>query len=162
LLTADVSDFWGDSAETKLGEAFFAAVGEYLNTLESNSNKFKALKNVPSTYQDKVEARMAELARLEDGWFDGAGKKIAPAVLDGVKDWLLKEVGPLKVSEPYIYPTPKGGVQVEWDAPEHCFEVSINPDSSGLSLFGLAPQDEISSTSFEGMAEWLKSRMGES
>ena len=50
------------------------------------------------------------LRNMDDGWLDGEGK--APSK-EGI-EW-LEEVFPDTIPMPYIYPTLKGGVQMEWD-----------------------------------------------
>ena len=60
-----------------------------------------------------VAARLEEFRALEDGWFEDTGK--APD-LKGL-DWLADHFNrnfPDDLPLPYTFPTPKGGVEMEW------------------------------------------------
>ncbi|MEI6604820.1 MAG: hypothetical protein WCP35_05895, partial [Verrucomicrobiota bacterium] len=60
-----------------------------------------------------VAARCEELAQLKDGWLDGEGKaptKEGLAAFTQAWDGASAEALPL----PYLYPTPEGGIQMEW------------------------------------------------
>ena len=70
-----------------------------------------------------ITAQLDELRRLEDGWADGIhhpsgwgnGYGKAPSH-DGL-DWLVAKFAaeyPDDLPRPYIYPTPEGGIHVEW------------------------------------------------
>lgn len=60
-----------------------------------------------------VAARCEELTQLKDGWLDGEGK--APSK-EGLQSFLAAWNGADTVALPlpHIYPTPEGGVQMEW------------------------------------------------
>jgi hypothetical protein len=60
-----------------------------------------------------LAAQLEDLATMQDGWLDGKG--IAPRREN--LDWFAaaweKNI-PLELPKPYIYPTPEGGIQLEW------------------------------------------------
>ena len=58
-----------------------------------------------------VESRLDELALLEDGWLDGEGDAISPLLIQLVRDKFHKPEG---LPQPFVYPTPEGGITVEW------------------------------------------------
>lgn len=58
--------------------------------------------------------RLAELSRLESGWLDGEGKVITAAALQASEKVLL-DASNLGLSRPGIFPTPQGGIHLEWD-----------------------------------------------
>lgn len=72
-----------------------------------------------------VAAQLTDLAKLEDGWFDGDG--LAP---DRVAlAWLaerFERCWPRDLPSPYLYPTVEGGVQAEWPLPP--YDVSLEVD----------------------------------
>lgn len=82
-----------------------------------------------------VPARLDEMRSLSDGWADGMQlmkEEASPASLaprhDGL-DWLsevFEQLYPEELSNPYAYPTPEGGVQVEWSIEPHEVTLEIN------------------------------------
>jgi len=72
-----------------------------------------------------LTTRLLELSRLQEGWLDGAGK--APDT-NGLR-WLADRWAttyPENLPTPYVYPTPEGGVQMEWTLGD--WEVSVEID----------------------------------
>lgn len=67
-------------------------------------------------------ARLAELSMLQDGWLDGLGKAPTPIAITAARSILQSTV--VYVSRPGIFPTPEGGVQLEYS---HA-EIEIHPD----------------------------------
>lgn len=70
-----------------------------------------------------VAAQLDDLRNLSDGWADGVqyagnwGKGYGKAPSHAGLDWLsarLADEYPDDLPRPYIYPTPEGGVQLEW------------------------------------------------
>jgi len=60
-----------------------------------------------------VPARLEELKTLRRGWLNGEGEPLDPEGLT----WLAngwKTTSPAVLPNPYVYPTPQGGVQLEW------------------------------------------------
>ena len=70
-----------------------------------------------------VRDRLEELRQLQDGWADGMqdaadwGNGYGKAPVHGGLSWLADEFDrryPDDIPLPYTYPTPEGGVQLEW------------------------------------------------
>lgn len=59
-----------------------------------------------------MNPRLEHLATLRDGWLDGDGKAIGPGAIARADDLLRMLSEPWM---PYVYPTPDGGVQIEFD-----------------------------------------------
>lgn len=74
-----------------------------------------------------IGTRIEELKQLEHGWLDGMG--LAP-LHDGL-DWLADSFErdfPADLPQPFLYPTPEGGVRAEWT--RHPHESSLEIDLS--------------------------------
>jgi hypothetical protein len=63
---------------------------------------------------ERVDTRMRELQALEAGWFDGRGMAINPLTLKFVKACVIAVMAARPDVQPYLYPTPEGGVRVEY------------------------------------------------
>jgi hypothetical protein len=61
-----------------------------------------------------VETRLQELGALEPGWFDGDGESLPSAGIRWLRTLLLAVISQGDVPVPRIFPTPEGGIQVEW------------------------------------------------
>lgn len=77
-------------------------------------------------YRTRVHNRLTELLALREGWLDGQGAKIGPAVIataatiaESTAQW-AGEVG--------IFPTLEGGVQIEWSDEHASHSITIGPD----------------------------------
>jgi len=71
-----------------------------------------------------VRARLEELHSLKNGWLEGGG--LAPSHVG--LDWLanaLEQHFPDQLQRPYLFPTPEGGIQMEW---------SIEPNDATLEI----------------------------
>ena len=109
-----------------------------------------------ATVQLDIKRRLTELRDLKDGWADGmqnvrdwgSGFGKAPSQ-DGL-DWLAAQFErfyPNDAPRPRIYPTPEGGVQIEWslgdleiDIDAHTaewFSADLNADSSEERILNL-------------------------
>jgi hypothetical protein len=72
-----------------------------------------------------VGSRLEELSRLQDGWLNGEGHALS-------KEGLLRLGGLFDASFgadlplPFIYPTPEGGVQAEWNVNDWSVTLEID------------------------------------
>ncbi len=64
-----------------------------------------------SSRSEPIEGRLAEISRLQDGWWDGYGKAIQPRAVEAVRKWFGGDFKPV----PYVYPMECGGVVCEWN-----------------------------------------------
>ena len=74
-----------------------------------------------------VPAQLDDLRNLKDGWYDGYGKAPSHEGLDWLAHKFMLEY-PDTLPRPYIYPTPEGGVQMEWSI--GVYDVSLELDIS--------------------------------
>ena len=72
-----------------------------------------------------VAAQLADLAQLEDGWFDGEGCAPDRESLAWLAD-RFERCWPRDLPLPYLFPTVEGGVQAEWSLPP--YEISLEVD----------------------------------
>ena len=104
-----------------------------------------------------VPACLEELRELKNGWLDGEG--LAPD--HNALDWLAKSFDkhyPDDLPLPHVYPTPEGGVQVEWSLPPseisldidianqrgQWHELNLNTDKEKEKMLNLAERDDWS------------------
>lgn len=77
---------------------------------------------------EEFKARLQELKELKDGWYDGEGKAPDRHKLDKFAK-TFEMIYPLDFPLPYVYPTPDGGIQLEWDLENDTVELELNLDS---------------------------------
>lgn len=77
-------------------------------------------------YRQRVHQRMDELAALQPGWLDGDGAALGPALLATAA--VIAESTAQWAGEIGIYPTPEGGVQLEWSDAWAAHSITIGPD----------------------------------
>ena len=103
-----------------------------------------------------VPARLNELRAMRDGWLEGGGK--APSQ-EGL-DWLSKSFKahfPEGLPLPYTYPTPEGGIEMEWSLGVRSiiFEVDIDARQGDWLQFEKASDDEDSrSLNLDNGGDW--------
>ncbi|MFJ7127322.1 hypothetical protein [Streptomyces sp. NPDC098101] len=90
--------------------------------------------------------RLAELQKLENGWLEGSGEGIARKVLRQAESLLL-ELLDSGASRPYIYPTEKGGVQLEWSSSAGEVTAEVTPEGKvEIYAFSNTDDDELDAT----------------
>jgi hypothetical protein len=81
------------------------------------------------TPNTKLLQRLDELAALRDGWLDGAGRSPATGVIGALREiageLFASDNAPLR-----LYPTPEGGVQLEWRSGTTESSVEVKADLS--------------------------------
>lgn len=89
-----------------------------------------------------VPVRIAELAKLEDGWLDGNGKAPVAERLHMLGQFFDSHFTS-DLQLPHIYPTAEGGVQAEWsiDNWEATLEIDINNWVADYQAFNLLTDD---------------------
>lgn len=69
--------------------------------------------------------RFRELAALEPGWLDGRGDRVDRDALE-LAAHVVAHLSPT-LGDPGIFPTPDGGVLIEWASPVQVRSVEITP-----------------------------------
>lgn len=74
--------------------------------------------NVEALLPSEWSSRLEELSALPDGWLDGEGRAVSKEALQTAEAFLFMVLD-AGVSRPGVYPTPDGGIQMEWaEGPE--------------------------------------------
>jgi hypothetical protein len=82
----------------------------------------------------ELDQRFDELRELEDGWYHGEGYAPREDLIDAVLATIREAAYEYNAYLPYIYPTPEGGLQLEWALGSGDVEVEIEPDRTILAL----------------------------
>ena len=72
-----------------------------------------------------IPAQLDKLRGLQNGWLDGEGKAPPPSGLDWLSGVFMQHY-PDGADPPYTYPTPEGGVNMEWSIGKR--EISLEID----------------------------------
>ncbi len=84
---------------------------------------------VELTLPDTWRERLSQLARLQAGWLDKGSSPPSAQALDQTERLLLGCLDEM-LPRPGIFPTPEGGLQLEWTSPDSETEVRISADGS--------------------------------
>lgn len=90
--------------------------------------RLKTVESIATIDPLDVPTRLDEFRELEDGWLEEGAVAPNPMGLD----WLssaFSDKYPGDLTLPYVYPTPEGGVQMEWTWGRHDASLEINLDS---------------------------------
>ena len=80
-------------------------------------------------------ARLNQLATLPSGWDDGDGAQITFVALDAAQ-MVLRAVEDAEIERPGVFPSPEGGVLIEWANAERVRSLEITADG-GFEMFFL-------------------------
>ncbi len=115
------------------GESLVMVEGAVVRDQTDSRKRIEQVTRIESLDPLDIPARLESLALLRDGWMDGQGVRLPLVGLT----WLSKawaEAWPDEVALPYAYPTPEGGVQLEWSTPEASItaEIDLNTHRSDV------------------------------
>jgi len=91
--------------------------------------------------------RLEELSELSPGWLDGDGKSIPADCIAWVGSALSKMVTDWGVPAPYLFPTPEGSIEAEWNG--GAWQLSARFDASDASIELLATHAESGAVNSE-------------
>ncbi|MNQ84167.1 hypothetical protein D3C85_992870 [compost metagenome] len=83
---------------------------------------FESVEHVTQLDPLDIGTRLNVLAQLQDGWLDGKGLALNQDALNDLARAFDERFSP-DLGLPYLYPTPEGGVQAEWELGQ--WEVSL-------------------------------------
>lgn len=129
-------------------------VGRY--NRQGRLQSIESVEHISPLDANDVAVRLDEFRTLKHGWLDGKGFAPSP---DGL-NWLTSRFErhfPDDLPNPYLYPTPAGGVQAEWSLSGH--EISLEIDlitRAGLwhDLDMQTEDDTARSLSLDSQADW--------
>ena len=100
------------------------------------------------------EIRLTELASLEPGWLDGAGERVQRRAID--QAFNLLRTRPSLASTSNIYPTPAGGVLLEFEVGGWDLSLECLP-TGDLEFFGVEVEGsrELEPHQFAGVTHEL-------
>ncbi|MEN2993685.1 MAG: hypothetical protein ABDH91_09070 [Bacteroidia bacterium] len=90
-------------------------------------------------------SRLRELSKLPEGWLDGEGAPISSAAKRWVRGFLRRYYPPT-LPPPYLYPTPQGGISLEWDIQPYMPSLEIDAMGQLGYWHALAPSNPDSSS----------------
>lgn len=77
----------------------------------------------------ELDKRLNYLGKIEPGWLEGKGTSIDSEILARVKS-VLEQALHLHVPRPRLFPTPEGGVQMEWTNASNEVSLTLDPDDT--------------------------------
>jgi hypothetical protein len=87
------------------------------------------------TFAD-VRARLAWLARIQDGWLDGHGLAVAKHVLQWTSEKFIPLIDSDGIAPPHLYPTEEGGIEMEWILGGNDISLTLTPADEGMEIYG--------------------------
>ncbi|MGM0558144.1 MAG: hypothetical protein ACQEVA_17300 [Myxococcota bacterium] len=82
----------------------------------------------------ELEQRFDELHEIEDGWYHGQGFAPREDIMDAVLDFVREAAYEHNAYLPFVYPTPEGGLQLEWELDDWDVEIEVEPDGAVLVM----------------------------
>lgn len=87
-----------------------------------------------------ITSRLDELAQLQEGWFEDAGKALNTERLSALADRLADY--PESIALPLVFPTQTGNLLLEWQAPgDPSLDIDLNSMQAWFHAFDAADQD---------------------
>lgn len=131
-----------DAAQNALqayGESLVMVEGAVVRDHLDNRKRIEQVTRIEPLDPLDVPARLESISLLRDGWLNGEGKRPQAEALGWLaKSWL--ELWPDDAPLPYVYPTPEGGVQMEWSFPVGSASLEVDFDLSQGQLVAVRTQ----------------------
>ena len=117
-------------------------IGTYTN--QGYLKKIKVIEHIHLLSPLDVLARLDEFRNIRDGWLEGSGTAPSHTGLD----WLataFKKFCPDSIPLPHTYPTPDGGVRMEWSHNDNAviFEIDLLNHKGKYFSFNLFSDNEL-------------------
>lgn len=124
--------------------------------MQNHPLRLDSIQRVTSIRPRDVPARLDELRDMRDGWLEGGG--LAPK--SNELDWLstaFERYYPDDVLLPYTYPTPEGGISMEWSVENNAviLDIDLDAHSAEWLWFDRDSDDEFERTlNMDESADW--------
>jgi len=105
-----------------------------------------------------VPARLDELRLLRDGWLEGGGSAPTSAGLDWLSNQATRSY-PEDLPLPFVYPTPEGGIRLEWSHGSHdvTLDIDLATHLAGLHALNLDSSEDLEENlSLDEPADWAR------
>jgi hypothetical protein len=104
-------------------------------------------------WREAVFRQLDAIESLPSGWDSNRAAPANARLLNSARSLLGSLCSRGWIARPHVSPTPRGGVQFEWEASGRYFEIEIVAERAAEFLFqDLASQTEIEGEIFEGEA----------
>jgi hypothetical protein len=125
------------------GEALVMVEGAVVRDQADNRKRIEQVTRIEPLDPLDVPARLESLGLLRDGWLDGKGTRLSASGLAWLSNtW--EEVWPDDSPLPHVYPTPEGGLQLEWSVPLGSITAEVELDSHiAQAIASRTPDGEI-------------------
>lgn len=147
------------SALQTYGETLVMVEGAVVRDQMDNRKRIEQVTRIESLDPLDVPARLESIGLLRDGWLDGEGVRPPAAGLNWLSE-LWSEQWPDSGPLPYVYPTPSGGVQLEWSFPTCSASLEIEfQDKQGEFLVVRTADGDVmeqSDLSLTAPENWLR------
>lgn len=119
---------------------------------------FESVEHVSLLDPRDVPARLDELRLLRDGWFEGNGRAPTSAGIDWLSDKFTRAYSE-DLPLPFVYPTPEGGIRLEWSLGSHdiTLDIDLAEHVASLHAFDLKSNEELEGKlNLDEPAEWAR------
>lgn len=119
---------------------------------------FESVEHVSLLDPLDVPARLDELRLLKDGWLEGSGNAPTSAGIDWLSD-KFAQLYPEDLPLPFVYPTPEGGVRLEWSlgSRDVTLDIDLGTHVAGLHALNLSSDEELEDRfNLDEPAEWTR------
>ncbi len=119
---------------------------------------FESIEHVSVLDPLDVPARLDELRLLKDGWLEGGGSAPTSAGIDWLSDKFTRDY-PENLPLPFVYPTPEGGIRLEWSIDSHdiSLEIDLKRHVAALHVLNLNSDEEHEEElRLDEPAEWAR------
>ena len=149
---------------------YFFSVAKSLRALEDGIRRAISPESVRESGQLRISAsvpfreqRFEQFKQLPENWDSYGALRISDEAIEKGKSILTLMPAVGFSGEPFVAPSPSGGVQIEWDLPEREVVLEIPPTGDPITYFSVeatanAQQREIEGTisDTEGLLELLR------
>jgi hypothetical protein len=111
---------------------------------DGHLKSFESIEHATQLDPLDITLRLEDLAKLQEGWLDGSGRSLNEEALVALAnhfDTFFDDDLPL----PFLYPTPEGGVQAEWNLNQNewsvTLEVALEKLEGEFQAFNLKSKD---------------------